>query len=247
MVIDMETKTNIFFHAPKELTTDAFLVWLIYFLDSKEEYKTYKQVFFDNLILKKKDRGRAVNSIELKRQENNCDVLLTFRFEDNREEQALLVIGKACSLPYNRELARYKELYPNCYRYLYYKMSYVNSLEEKTVSMHQYDLITAGMISSTIEKMMDIESSSFLHSLIKMYYEYISYTYFDAMNSFHESIFIKHQYEILTNDDAQNYLCDVIADNVAEYWVPNLQEKDKEQLLMAIPKMTRQIVQMFIF
>jgi hypothetical protein len=52
---------------------------------------------------------------------------------------------------------------------------------------------------------------------------------------------------LLTNDDAQNYLCDVIADNVAEYWVPNLQEKDKEQLLMAIPKMTRQIVQMFIF
>ena len=27
-------RTNIFFHAPKELTTDAFLVWLLYFLDS---------------------------------------------------------------------------------------------------------------------------------------------------------------------------------------------------------------------
>lgn len=51
----METKTNIFFHAPKELTTDAFLVWLIYFLDSNEEYKTYKQAFFDKLILKKED------------------------------------------------------------------------------------------------------------------------------------------------------------------------------------------------
>lgn len=32
----MDTKTNIFFHAPKELTTDAFLVWLLYFLDSNE-------------------------------------------------------------------------------------------------------------------------------------------------------------------------------------------------------------------
>ena len=56
----MNTKTNIFFHATKELTTDAFLVWLLYFLDSEESYKTYKQLLFDSLILKKEDRGREV-------------------------------------------------------------------------------------------------------------------------------------------------------------------------------------------
>ena len=65
----MDTKTNIFFHAPKELTTDAFLVWLLYFLDSEEAYKMQKQTFFDSLILKKEDCGRAVGVIELKRQE----------------------------------------------------------------------------------------------------------------------------------------------------------------------------------
>ncbi len=66
----MDTKTNIFFHAPKELTTDAFLVWLLYFLDSEEAYKAEKQTFFDSLILKKEDCGRTVGGIELKRQEN---------------------------------------------------------------------------------------------------------------------------------------------------------------------------------
>ena len=81
----MNTKTNIFFHATKELTTDAFLVWLLYFLDSEESYDTYKQLLFDNLILKKEDRGRAVYCIDLKRQENNVDVLLSFRFKDNDE------------------------------------------------------------------------------------------------------------------------------------------------------------------
>ena len=65
----MKTKTNIFFHAPKELTTDAFLVWLIYFLDSDKEYMVYKQTFFDSLILKKEDCGRAIGPVELKRQE----------------------------------------------------------------------------------------------------------------------------------------------------------------------------------
>ena len=88
----MEAKTNIFFHAPKELTTDAFLVWLLYFLDSEEAYKSEKQKFFDSLILKKEDCGRAVGGIELKRQENNVDVLLSFRFEDNDEQQTVLLL-----------------------------------------------------------------------------------------------------------------------------------------------------------
>lgn len=38
---NMESKPNIFFYAPKELTTYAFLVWLIYFLDSSKEYKEH--------------------------------------------------------------------------------------------------------------------------------------------------------------------------------------------------------------
>ena len=118
----METKTNIFFHAPKELTTDAFLVWLIYFLDSDEENKEYKQAFFDSLILKKEDCGRTIGSIELKRQENNVDVLLTFRFEDNGEEQTVLFEDKTWSMPHSGQLARYKEIYPNCYRFFYYKL-----------------------------------------------------------------------------------------------------------------------------
>lgn len=122
----METNTNIFFHSPKELTTDAFLVWLIYFLDSKEEYKVYKQIFFNNLILKKADCDRAVSSVELKRQENDVDVLLKFRFDDNGEEQIVLFENKTRGSQHSKQLARYKTIYPNCYRYFYYKLAYIN-------------------------------------------------------------------------------------------------------------------------
>ena len=212
----METKTNIFFHAPKELTTDAFLVWLIYFLDSKEEYKKYKQTFFDRLILKKDDCGRVVGPVELKRQENNADVLLTFRFGDNGEKQTILFEDKTWSMPHSRQLARYKEIYPNCYRYFYYKLAYINSQEEKEISQEQYEVINAGMMSSTLEKMTG------LHPLIKMYYEYITYTFVNTINSFHEKIFVKHNYVTLWSADAQKYLCDTIVENMTKQDVPYL-------------------------
>ena len=213
----MDTKTNIFFYAPKELTTDAFLVWLLYFLDSEETYKAEKQTFFDSLILKKEDSGRTVCGIELKRQENNVDVLLTFRFEDSDEQQTVLFEDKTWSMPHSGQLARYKEMYPDCYRYFYYKLAYVNSQEKQEVSHEQYEIINAGMMSSTLEKMVG------LHPIIKMYYEYITVAFEQEINSLHERIFVKHDYDVLWSADAQKYLCDTIVENMTEQGVPYLE------------------------
>ncbi len=213
----MDAKTNIFFHAPKELTTDAFLVWLLYFLDSEDAYKTQKQIFFDGLILKKADRGRQVGGIELKRQENNVDVLLTFRFEDTGEKQMALFEDKTWSMPHSGQLARYREIYPNCYRYFYYKLAYVNSQERKEVYNEQYDIIFVGEMSSVLEKMVD------LHPLIKMYYEYITVTFQQKINVLNEKIFKENDYDVLWNADGQKYLCDCIVENMFEQDVPYLE------------------------
>lgn len=210
-------RTNIFFHAPKELTTDAFLVWLLYFLDSEETYKTNKQIFFDNIILKKEDCGRKVGGIEVRRQENNVDVLLTFRFEDKAEQQMVLFENKTWSMPHSGQLARYRKNYPDCYRYCYYKLAYINSQEGKEVSNERYEIINADMMSSTLEKMIG------LHPLIKMYYEYIVVTFKQEINSLHERIFQKNDYDVLWNPDAQKYLCDAIVENMAEQGVPYLE------------------------
>ena len=213
----METKTNIFFHAPKELTTDAFLVWIVYFLDSQEAYKSDKQHFFDRLILKKEDCGRAIGNIGLKRQENNVDVLLTFCFEDNGQQETVLFEDKTWSMPHNGQLARYKEIYPNCYRYFYYKLAYINSQEEKEISREHYEVINACMMSSAIEKFAD------LHPLIRMYQDYIKFTFVDEINSYSERLFVKHDYDVLWSADAQKYLCDVIAENMTKQNVPYLE------------------------
>jgi hypothetical protein len=213
----MDIKSNIFFHAPKELTTDAFLVWVLYFLDSEETYKEEKQQFFDSMLLKKEDCGRTVFDIDLKRQENNVDVLLTFRFEDSNKQETVLFEDKTWSMPHGEQLARYKKIYPDCYRYVYYKLAYVNSQEEKEVSHERYDIINASMMSATLEKMVG------LHPLIKMYHEYITVMFVQEINSFHERIFLKHDYDVLWSADAQKYLCDAIVENMTKQSVPFLE------------------------
>ena len=64
--------TNIFYHSPKELTTDAFWVWLLYILDSDVQYESAKQILFDGLILKAKDRGRRIGRISVDRQKKSA-------------------------------------------------------------------------------------------------------------------------------------------------------------------------------
>lgn len=213
----METKTNIFFHAPKELTTDAFLVWFIYFLDSDKKYRRKKQLFFDRIILKKEDCGRKVCQIELKRQENNVDVLLSFYFEDSDEKQMVLFEDKIWSMPHSNQLALYRKRYPNCYRYFYYKLGYINTQEEQEVTREQYDIINAGMMSAVTEKCVK------LHPLIKMYDDYITYTFGESQRGFYEKLFVNHDYDILWDADAQKYLCDTIVENMTEQQVPYLE------------------------
>jgi hypothetical protein len=212
----MEHKTNIFFHATKELSTDAFLVWLIYFLDSEEKYSTYKQHFFDNLILKKEDCGKKVHDIELKRQENSVDVILTFKLGEINEKKTVLFENKTWTTFHDNQLENYRSIYPHSYRYIYLKLAYINSNEEKEVKSFGYDIIDASMFSKVIGKFEDI------HLLIKMYNEYITETFVNKINSYHDEIFMCHNYEILCNPGAQQYLCDIIATKLVAQNVPYL-------------------------
>lgn len=213
----MEKKTNIFFHATKELSTDAFLVWLIYFLDSKEKYSVYKQRFFDNLILRKEDCGKTVNNIELKRQENRVDVILNFTIANSDDKQTVLFENKTYTTFHDNQLLNYKKRYPNCYRYIYFKLAYINSNERKEVISHGYDIINADMISKVIGTFDDV------HPLIKMYNEYITDAYINPINSFYNELFINHNYDILWDAGAQKYLCDKIVYQMERQNVPYLE------------------------
>ena len=207
--------TNIFFHAPKELTTDAFLVWVIYYLDSDIKFEKYKQSFFDKIILKKEDRGKKVDNISLRRQENDVDVILSFHFKSRQEERLVLFENKTWTTTHDEQLVKYKTFYPNCYRYLYYKLGYVNSQERMNVGNDQYDIIDVHTMCEVLEDMRS------LHPLIDMYYKYIK-DISNGQKAYEDELF-KKNYSILWDGDAQKFLCDMITSEMAKLDIPYLE------------------------
>lgn len=210
----MDKRTNIFYHATKELTTDAFLVWLIYYLDSDQKYSEQKQFFFDTLILKKEDVGKRVDCIKLDRQEEDADVTLRFKLEDSNDEQVVVFEDKIGTTFHGNQPQKHKRNFPNCYRYIYYKLAYINSQEKKKVESEGFDIIDASMMSKTIEEFKGI------HILVRMYYDYITNEFVNKINSYRDDIFNKKNYDVLRNEGAQKYLCEIIVESMRNQDVP---------------------------
>jgi hypothetical protein len=206
--------TNIFSFIPKSVSSEAFLVWLINYLDSDPKYNQCKLSLFDNLLFKKENQGYSVSDIVINRQKDDMEVVLSFHFTgtDEKHDVLLLFGDKASNMVRSEQLDRYKRYYPNCYRYIYYKVGYVTSIEEQCISRNQYELITDGMMESVLKPMEE------LHPLVKMYTEYLN-SEGDAVNSYYERIFLKHDKEVLQETAAQKYLLDsILESNYGNFW-----------------------------
>ena len=116
--------TNLFKHAPKELVTDAFLTWLFYFLDSNEKFQKYKQNFFNKLLLKADDIDKTVYEIKINRQSKvkngRIDLLLEFKLENKTKK--ILFENKTWTSTNKNQLQKYKEGFPNLYKYYIFEI-----------------------------------------------------------------------------------------------------------------------------
>ena len=214
MAKNAEKRTNIFSFIPKSVSSEAFLVWFINYLDSDNKYSLYKQSFFDNFFLKKEDKGKSVTKTEITHQENDTEAVLSFHFDEmNEKHDILLLFGDNISnMVRPEQLKRYKRFYPNCYLYIYYKVEYATTIEEQCISLNQYELITDGMMESVLKPMEE------LHPLIKMYIDYLN-SEGDTVNSYYERIFLKHDKEVLKEPAAQKYLLDsILESNYDNFW-----------------------------
>ena len=146
--------TNIFAHASKELSLDAFLTWLFYYLDTEEQEKN-KQTFFDNLLLYKTDSGKSVKNIEVKKQakagKKRVDILLKFELDGNKQQ--ILFENKTRTRTSLTQLNNYKKSYPDCYRYFYLKLSYIDIKDEKDCQDCGYDVITSQDLLNALDKL----------------------------------------------------------------------------------------------
>lgn len=207
--------TNIFYHSPKELTTDAFWVWLLYFLDSDAQYNIAKQILFDRLILKTQDIGRRVGRISVGRQKKGdhgrIDFVFTFTFLDDNTENQVLFEDKTWTTTTENQLVGYKEDYPNAYRYFYYKLAYISLAERALVDHCGYEIITSRMMESCLSLFCDT------HVLITYYRDYVKDEFADYIDSFSEQLFENHNYDLLWDAQTQLFLADKLWEVLPEH------------------------------
>jgi len=190
-------KTNLFYHSPKELVTDGFLMWLFYLLDSDDtRYGMLKQKFFDSLVLKKSDCKKEVSSISVERQiaagKGRMDILLGFVFTSDKTSKRHYVLfeDKVSSTTCENQLSKYKDYCDSHYNknglemydYFYLKLDYIDDRERDIAVKTGYrvvsneDLVTA---LTTIKG---------CHVIVDHYLEYIKDCFFTDKKFIQEEV-----------------------------------------------------------
>lgn len=196
--------TNIFVHSPKELTTDGFLTWLFYFLDSDVKYREEKSFLFTHLILKPEDAIREVEKIRVVRQyrtrSGRSDILLYFTWADNGCEELVLFENKIWTTTSDEQLGGYRASIPNAYEYIFLKLAYISQEEKEIAKSNGYKTLDCFNLASALK------GTTQAHVIIAQYFEYITDTFCAPVSSYADCLFVKHDYSVLGDAGAQMYL-----------------------------------------
>lgn len=128
---------NLFKYASKELSTDAFLAWFFKELDENPDISLYRSQVFNALGFTKE--GETPVNIHSKLQSGNVDLMLSFDVNDERRN--ILFENKTSSTIHSDQLNTYQKRFPDCYKYIYFKIGYIDALERQ--SLGKYELISA--------------------------------------------------------------------------------------------------------
>jgi hypothetical protein len=120
---------NLFMYAPKELSTDAFLAWFFKELEVNPDIAGYRSQVFHALGLIAE--GEIPVKIEPELQSGNVDLLLSF--EVNNTIRRILFENKTSTTFHSDQLNRYRERFPNCDKYVYFKIGYIDTWERQNL------------------------------------------------------------------------------------------------------------------
>ena len=221
MAKNIENRINFFSFIPKESVSGVFFVWFFNFLDEPENQQKFMQLVFDKLILKKEDLGREIKFVNISSVEGGAGALLSFQFKDSdRTHCVLLVFGDANGcVADQKKLSFYAIAFPSSYRYLYFKIGYVNTLEEQLISSGKFELINACMMESALANVVH------LNQYIQDFQIYL-HTEVYKMNEYYERIFLQHDKNALQETDGQQYLLHTVLENI-EKTIGTLTSSDK--------------------
>lgn len=202
---------NIFDYAPKELVMDAFFAWIFKELNTPKLSK-HKLHFLESLHLD----GFNVNSeiTQIERQKCNTDLLITI------ENKIILFENKTTSTIHSNQLANYKKALPNCHKYIYMKLGFIDYKEQQQASANGYIIVSIENIIRALEPLKQC------CQIVNQYYEFLETRYIKKSQDICNAI-KKNDETIYRHSDAQRIF---LSDLYEKLYSKNLYAKNKDTL-----------------
>lgn len=172
---------NIFQFSPKELTTDAFFAWFFIELEKNPLLHPHLPKIFAKLGLIE-DQTSIIENINVDLQKSSVDLLL--HFNANKESITVLFENKTHSTIHSNQLNRYRDKFPNCKKYKYMKLGFINYQETQEVKKSGYDIINAFTIHALLEPLRKI------HLIIDHYCDFLNSAFIDNLKWLDNELYI---------------------------------------------------------
>lgn len=202
---------NLFSYIPQEESFGAFLMWLIHYLNSSEGLASFRQIFFDNIILLHTDKGRKVKDVLPSYEQDDKVVVVSFKFADEEtSRKAVLAIAEGTlEIATPKALERIRKLYTEGYNYIYFRMAYISSMEEQTLTKEEWNIVSCGLFNDTLSNLSELE-----HPIIKMFRDELVSRYNEDFNMMQEKIYSGQGRDVLEEPEAAKYIFDTFVENM---------------------------------
>lgn len=186
---------NLFKYATKELATDAFLAWLFTEFKDNEKLKSQASYFFRKLLLLPANEDSQITDIKVELQKNKIDLLLIII--TNQKEYKVLFENKTRTTIHSNQLNKNKENQPDCWQYIYLKLSYIFFDEKKQAEEAGYKVLSGNDLLEAIEPLKSA------HQFIEHYYYFLKTEYTDFNKSLNEKFYHHNKFDLFKYREAQ--------------------------------------------
>jgi len=210
-------KYNFFSYLPQEKSSGAFFMWLIHYLNSEDDFASYRQMFSSSILLFGEDKGREVKDVVPVYEQDDHVIVVSFKFmnEDELRKTVIVLAENTWDIATPKALDRVRRLYPESYNYIYFRMAYVSTMEERLLTKEKWSLMSSGLFTEVLDSLLKLK-----HPLIKMYSDELTYKYHDEYDEMQDKMYIDHNRELLVRPEA--------ARNVYDNFIENLFEDDEK-------------------
>lgn len=202
----VKPSNNLFSHCPKELVLDGFLAWLFNYLnESKNE--TAKLKLVESLFSGKGKTFEEVSNIKTERQKESVDLLV--HFNSKGVSHTVLFENKTWSGPHDKQLQRYRRIFPDCLKYIYLKLAFIPYSEMVEAEKHGYVVITSNQLLEAIEPLKTE------HLFIEEFCDYLSNNFVLPQQSLGVELFERNNFRKLQSSQAQQFILSELHENLA--------------------------------